>query len=198
MRDRLLLEPEGEEDNHSPRMEEVGHGPRESDAAMAGGLGKNSEDAERIAQKSFDKYARIYADFENYKKRAAREQEAFTRFSNEKLMAEILPFIDNLERAMEYGSLKKNDSIRAFTMGVQLALDELLQILEKYGLEPIKAAGEPFDPHLHDAASVVYSSSHPPNTVIEELRKGYLFKTRLLRPSHVVVAMRPDSGAERP
>ncbi len=160
-------------------------------------LKESSNDKEQVARDNHDKYLRIYAEFENYKKRVAKERETLTLFSNEVLIGEILPFIDNLERAMEHASSTKNESVWTFIEGVRLALKDLLRVLGKYGLEPIKAVGQPFDPKFHDAVSVVHSDSHPPNTVIDELRKGYILKDRLLRPSRVVVALMPEPKAEK-
>ena len=151
-----------------------------------------SVDEKQLLKDIYEKYLRLNAEFENYKKRAAREMESLTKFSNEVLITEILPFIDNLERAMKYGSLKKNDTAWAFMSGVQLAIFDLMGVLKKHGLKPIDATGQVFVPSFHDAVSAVKTVSHPPNTVIEELRKGYLLNDRLLRPSRVVVALAPD------
>ncbi|NLT68333.1 MAG: nucleotide exchange factor GrpE [Acidobacteria bacterium] len=156
--------------------------------------GTSASSAEQSMRELQEKYRRIQADFENYKERTSREMERLAKTANEELIKEILPFVDNLERAIKYAGLKKNDLSWAFTAGIRLAIQDILKMLGKYGLAPITAIGEPFDPRLHDAVSTVDSASHPPGTVIDEVRKGYLFDGRVLRPSRVVVALAPGSG----
>lgn len=197
MQKRYLDEPEKKETQASRQREDSGPLSLEGEPLTAEILKESSDGEEQIARDDHEKYIRIYAEFENYKKRIAKERETLTMFSNEVLIGEILPFIDNLERAMEHASSAKNDSVWTFIEGVRLAAKDLLRILGKYGLEPIGAVGQPFDPKLHDAVSVVQSELHPANTVIDELQKGYLLKGRLLRASRVVVALMPEPKAEK-
>lgn len=144
-----------------------------------------------------EKYLRLCADFENHRKRTAAEMQNVIRSANEELIGELLPFIDNLERAVKYASSVKKEAFWVVA-GVRLTIKDLLHTLSKRGLQPIEAVGRPFDPNLHEAVSVVRGSGHPPNTVVEELRKGYLFNNGLLRASRVVVAMAPDSADDEP
>ncbi len=182
------------DDNDAPSAVQAVEAPIHSEVtqSVADIVETPSADEKQLPGDVYEKYLRLNAEFENYKKRAAREVENLTKFSNEALISEILPFIDNLERAMKYGSLKKTDSAWAFMSGVQLAIIDLLRVLKKHGLKPIDAMGQSFDPSFHDAVSAVRTVSHPPNTVIEELRKGYLLHDRLLRASRVVVALAPN------
>ena len=191
MQNRLLPNSDGNGVQSTVRTEEAPI-PSESTLRVADIEETPSVDEKQLLGDIYEKYLRLNAEFENYKKRTAREMENLTKFSNEVLITEILPFIDNLERAMKYGSLKKTDSAWAFMSGIQLATCDLLRVLKKHGLKPIDATGQAFDPRFHDAVSAVKTVSHPPNTVIEELRKGYLLNDRLLRPSRVIVALAPD------
>jgi len=147
------------------------------------------EKAHREAAESRDKYLRLYAEFENYKKRTARETADYRRYSNEALLKEMLAVADNLERAVEsINEQSENDS--ALVKGVQLTLKEIFAILERYNVTPIDAVGKQFDPRYHLAFQQEESDEFPENTVIREYQKGFLLHDRLLRPSMVVVSKR--------
>ena len=130
------------------------------------------------------------ADFENYKKRAAREKEDWTKFANEDLIKAILPFIDNLERAVNHA--QKIADTGVLVEGVRLTLQQLLQALNKFGLSSFESVGKPFDPAMHEAMLVVETDQHEPNQVVEEFQKGYLLNDRLLRPATVSVSKPPE------
>lgn len=136
-----------------------------------------------------ERYLRLYAEFENYKKRAQREQQDYTKFAAEKVIRELLPVVDNLERALAHaGSAGADVSIRD---GLALIVRQFLDALQKCGCEPIDAVGKPFDPAFHQALSQVESSEHTPDTVVEEVQRGYLLHGRILRPSLVMVSKEP-------
>jgi molecular chaperone GrpE len=156
-------------------------------------LKKKLEEKTKESEENYDRLLRMAADFENYKKRAAREKEDWTKFANEELIKSILPFIDNLERAVNHAQ-KVND-VGVLIEGVRLTLQQLLQSLNKFGLSSFESVGKPFDPTLHEAMLVVETDKHETNQVVEEFQKGYLLKDRLLRPATVSVSIVPEKEA---
>ena len=160
----------------------------ESDARAPeeGGEGAAFEDAAQLR----NRLAYLMAEFDNFRKRTAREREAQAAYGNEKLLLAILPFLDNLELAMA----QEGASAEAILAGVRMAYDSLLTDLGKFGLTPSPSEGKPFDPSLHEAVGVLPGTGAPEGTVLYESRKGYLFKGRLLRPANVMVAAAPVSN----
>ena len=130
--------------------------------------------------------AYLAAEFDNYRKRIAREQESLVAFGNERILLAILPFLDNLERAVSQSHALEN--AEALLSGVQMTYEQVLGELRKFGLEQISSVGEPFDPNLHEAIARVAWEGKPEGTVLAESRKGYLLNGRLLRPAQVSVA----------
>jgi molecular chaperone GrpE len=137
-----------------------------------------------------DRCLRERADLENLKKRSARERAETVKFANESLIRDLLPVLDNLERAVEHAQGGGNG--QPLVEGVALVLKSLRDILEKHGVTPIVAKGEPFDPNHHEAMAQVESREHEPNVVVEEHQRGYRLNERLLRPALVSVARPPD------
>jgi molecular chaperone GrpE len=149
-------------------------------------------------QKNWDLYLRARADLENYRKRAQREKEDLARFANENLLREILPVADNLERALEHARQGDSDSDSdGLLQGVAMTLGQLQRVIEKFGAIPVRSVGEPFDPARHEALGQVECAEHPPNTVVQELQRGYLLNDRLLRPAMVMVAKAPPVATEQ-
>jgi len=153
-------------------------------------LKKKLEEKEKEIKENHDRLLRLAADFENYKKRTAKEKEEWTKFANEDLIRAILPFIDNLERAVNHA--QKVSDVGVLIEGVRLTLQQLLQALNKFGLSTFESVGKPFDPTVHEAMLVVETDQHEPNQVVEEFQKGYLLNDRLLRPATVSVSKAPD------
>jgi molecular chaperone GrpE len=145
------------------------------------------------AGKNWDLYLRAQADLENYRKRAQREKEDLARFANEGILREILPVMDNLERAVEHAGAEKEGN-GGLVQGVEMTLTQFRKVLEKFGVVAIPALGEPFDPARHEAVGQVETDKFPPNAVAQELQRGYLLNDRLLRPSMVMVARAPQAG----
>ena len=145
------------------------------------------KEAEQAAQDHYDRLLRVSAEFDNYKKRKTREMQDVIKFANEKIVADLLPVVDNLERALASISCQSGDE-DPMVQGVALVLDEIIKVLEKYHIKPIKALGEPFDPALHQAMMQEPTDEYPPNTVVKEMQKGYLIHDRLLRPTLVAVS----------
>ncbi|HEV8439805.1 MAG TPA: nucleotide exchange factor GrpE [Methylomirabilota bacterium] len=140
-----------------------------------------------------DKNLRLMAEFDNARKRAAREREDFVRFANESLLRELLPVLDNFDRALQ--AAKGERSATAVTAGVELIHRELLRVLDKFGVTPFSSVGQPFDPERHEAVARVPSAEHPEMTVIGETARGYTMHGRVLRPALVTVAVPPESAS---
>lgn len=149
---------------------------------------------EALAQKeaeaaaNWDKFLRERADLENYRKRAQREKEELLKYGNEALLNEILPVLDNMERALGHAS---EESMSAVIEGVELTRSMLLAAMKKFGVAPIEAKGKMFDPAYHQAMTQVESADEAPNTVLDEFQKGYMLNDRLLRAALVSVAAAP-------
>jgi molecular chaperone GrpE len=138
-----------------------------------------------------DRYLRAVAEFDNVRKRAAREREEYTRYANESLLRDILPVLDNLDRAMQAA---RSEPATSLTTGVELIQRELLRILEKYGVAPFDSVGQPFDPERHEAIARVQRPDLPDMSVAGETARGYLLHGRVLRPAMVTVAVAPDDS----
>jgi molecular chaperone GrpE len=146
------------------------------------------ESVEQEAKEAHDRFLRVSAEFENYKKRSAREMDEFRKFANESLIREMLTVVDNLERALN--SSNNDDQANShIAEGVDMTLKEILKVFEKFNVKPIEALGKPFDPNFHQAAMREETNERPENTVLNELEKGYMIHDRLLRPAMVVVSM---------
>jgi molecular chaperone GrpE len=145
-----------------------------------------SPDAELAELK--DRYVRLYAEFDNYRKRLQKEKEELIKYGNESLLDGLLPVIDNLEMALKHAT----DTTDGLVKGVEITLRELLRVLEKFGVVPIPAAGRTFDPAVHHAMSQVERADLADKTVVEEFRKGYTYGDRVLRPSLVAVSKNPS------
>ena len=138
-----------------------------------------------------DRLLRLAAEFENYKKRVEREKSNVLKYAEENILKELLPSLDNLDRAIE--QRQNADNSQNFFEGVVMIRNNLLSTLNKFGLTPLKSLGKPFDPHFHEAVSVGRSDEVPENHVLEEYQKGYMLKDRLIRPAKVIVS----SGREQ-
>lgn len=157
-------------------------------------LKKKLEEKAKESKEHYDRLLRMAADFENYKKRSAKEKEDWAKFANEDLIKGILPFIDNLERAVNHAQKVNNTGV--LIEGVRLTLQQLLQSLNKFGLSSFESVGKPFDPAVHEAMLVVETDQYEPNQVMEEFQKGYLLNDRLLRPATVSVSKPPEKEAQ--
>lgn len=136
-----------------------------------------------------EQYLRTLADMENLRKRTQRDKEELAKFANESILREILPVIDNLERAVEHAEqAESNDGLFE---GVQMTLTQFGQLLSKFGVEPVEAVGQVFDPAYHQAMGQMESEEHPINTVVQQMQKGYQLNERLLRPAFVMLAKAP-------
>ncbi len=133
-----------------------------------------------------DQLLRLAAEFENYRKRMERDRLRDLKYAEENLLKELLPAVDNLERAIEQG--KKSDNNTELLQGVEMTLKGLIATLEKFQVIPLESLGQPFDPNLHEALAMDQSDLVPENHVLVEFEKGYYYKDKLLRPAKVVVS----------
>jgi len=140
---------------------------------------------EKEARDNWDRFVRERADLENYRKRVNREKEELLNYGNKSLIEEILPVVDNMERALAHSS---EEGQAAVVEGIRMTHGMLVAALRKFGVTPIESVGTPFDSAFHQAMAQVPTDEQPPNTVVEEYQKGYLLKERLLRPAMVTVS----------
>jgi molecular chaperone GrpE len=145
------------------------------------------EEKGNLSQEYLKHLARLQADFDNYKKRQERKQKEFTEFANEGLINNLLPVVDNLERAL--GSTKNEKDSKAIKEGINNTLKEFHNILNKEGVKPMQSIGHRFDPYKHEAVIRIETDKHSEDTVTEEFRKGYYIRSKVLRPAMVKVAV---------
>ena len=143
------------------------------------------------ADENWDRLLRTTADFENFKKRAARERIETAQSATAALIQRLLPVLDHFEMAQAAAQKEKTETSSSLQAGVAMIQQQFKNILAETGLEEIDAAGKPFDPALHEAVSQRETSELPEGQVVEQLRKGYKLRERLLRPATVVVAKKP-------
>jgi molecular chaperone GrpE len=160
--------------------------------------GQGSEELNRTIEELNNKYLRLYAEFDNYRKRVNREREDLLKYGNESLLSELLPAIDHLELALKHAAGEVNSGL---VQGVEMTLKELYRTLEKFGLTRIEAEGKYFDPSVHHAMAQVERDDIDEKMVAEEMRTGYRYRDKVLRPSLVAVSVKPpkkrgESGIE--
>ncbi len=141
----------------------------------------------------YDKYLRLQAEFENYKKRVLREQAEQLKFAHLPLLRDLTAVMDNLERALQHGQ-GDNVDLAAVVAGVDLVAKQMAETFERFGMARLKAASQPFDPSRHQAVSVVETNTVPENQVIEEFRPGYLLHDRVVRPAMVSVSKKSSGN----
>ncbi|NOR11298.1 MAG: nucleotide exchange factor GrpE [Desulfovibrionaceae bacterium] len=181
----------------------------EEDVEMSGSVDEEvaaeeiSEEAEEITElektqqeleETRDKLLRLAAEFENFKKRMARERGLALKYAEESIIKELLPAIDNLERALEQG--KETHNAEDLLAGVELTHKGLLTTLEKFEVASMDCVGAPFDPNHHEALAMEETDEMDPNSVLKEFQKGYTYKDRLIRPAKVVVSKKAEETKE--
>ena len=151
------------------------------------------EDLKRQVADKQDRLLRALAEVDNVKRRTQREREDYVRYANEGLVRDLLPIVDNFDRALE--AARATQEAAKVVEGVSLIQRELLKVLERVGVTRYSAVGERFDPNRHEATGRVVSANQPPDTVVAELGAGYMLNGRVLRPAQVLVAAAPDEDA---
>jgi molecular chaperone GrpE len=170
-------------------------GPEEPAASEA----FSDEEIERMAGQlveNRDKYVRLLADFDNFRRRAHKDRQDVIQFGHENLVKDLLSTVDNLDRAIEHAHQNDGGDLASLLQGVELVQREFHAVFAQHEVHVIDAEGSEFDPSLHEAMAQVRDDSVPPNTVIEVLQKGYRLRDRLLRPARVVVAKSPADDEE--
>jgi|GEM_PF-525439 len=162
------------------------HRPDQEQQPVEDTVSPDTENARKEAAEHYDKYLRLAADFDNYKKRVRKDRETLLTYGNEAIIKDILPIVDSLERALDHAS--NAGDFESFVEGLKMILEKLKSTLAKHGVEAVEALGSEFDPNFHEAMMRVDSEKSRDNLVVEEFEKGYLLKGRLLRPSKVAVA----------
>jgi len=150
----------------------------------------------REAEGHLDRLQRLRAEHENYRKRMAREIEVQRLWAVRDFVLNVLPVVDNLERALESSSASASDSAGAIRDGVKMVVEMFQTVFKRYGIEPVEALGSPFDPAFHEAAGPVDAPGVKPGCVAMELLRGYVMKDLLIRPSRVLVARGPEKEGE--
>jgi molecular chaperone GrpE len=181
------VEPEGmRPECELPAMEDKSQGNAAPQTATESESSPENESCETKMEVNelFDRLARLQAEFDNSRKRAVKEQEEFKDFALTNALQSLLPVLDSFDRALETSP----KSLKDFRSGVELIRKQFQDTLIKLGVRPVPAAGEPFDPHLHEAVEAVDTVTAEDNQVLEELQRGYKLKDRLLRPAMLRVA----------
>ncbi len=142
---------------------------------------------------NWERLLRTTADFDNFKKRAARERQDAIKFANESLIQKLIPVLDNFEVATAAAQNSSADGLKSLQDGVNMIQSQLRSALVENGLEEVDATGKPFDPNLHEAVSQQESADVPEGHVLQQLRKGYKLRERLLRPATVIVSKNPSA-----
>jgi molecular chaperone GrpE len=148
------------------------------------------------ADENWERLLRTTADFENFKKRAARERTEAAQYAGVALLQKLIPILDNFEMALTAAQTAQGEKLASLQAGVAMIHQQFKNALLETGLEEVDATGQPFDPALHEAVSEQESADVPEGHVLQQLRKGYKLKERLLRPSTVVVAKKPAENSK--
>jgi molecular chaperone GrpE len=156
-------------------------------------LEPSADELKRQLDEKQDRLLRALADTENVRRRAQRERDDYVKYANESLLRDLVPVLDNLDRALE--AARTGGDAQSVVAGVELIQRELLKVLERAGVTRYSALGQPFDPTRHEAIARVVSADAVPGTVLRETLPGYLLHNRVLRPALVSVAAAPDESA---
>ena len=175
--------------------QEVKAEPAEGPDSVIDKLQAQIADKEKELAELRDRYLRSLAESENARKRIRQQSDETVRVQRENLLRELLPVVDNLERAVD--AARDGGNGKPIVEGVEMVLRSLLDFLKAHGVTQLTSVGEPFDPQRHEAVDQIESNQHPPNTVVNEFHRGYQIGDRLLRPARVAVAKgarESDSG----
>jgi molecular chaperone GrpE len=143
------------------------------------------------ADENWERLVRTTADFDNFRKRAAREKQEAIKYANESLLQKLVPVLEHLDMALAAAQAAGPQPGQSLQAGVSMISQQLKNVLAESGLEELEALGKPFDPNLHEALSQQETRDVPEGQVVQQLRKGYKFRDRLLRPASVIVAKQP-------
>ena len=159
-----------------------------ADAVAEEAVRRDIRELEAELEETRDRLLRLQADFDNFRKRVLKEREEVHRFGHQNLVKDLLPTVDNLERALEHARTSRGADLEGFLQGVELVLREVLGVLEQYGVTEVEAEDRAFDPNVHEAVGHKEAPDRAPGTVVQVVQKGYQLRDRLLRPARVLVA----------
>ena len=162
-----------------------------TDATLGEAL-KMLVDAEEVASRANDDLLRVQAEMQNLRRRSEQDIEKAHKYSQEKFSTELLSVMDNLERALAAAANHEDDTVKAIYEGVDLTLKSFTDCFNRFHIEAVDPMGEPFDPQLHQAMTIIENAEVEPNTVIEVMQKGYTLHSRVIRPAMVVVSKEPE------
>ena len=162
-----------------------------TDATLGEAL-KKLVDAEEVASRANDDLLRVQAEMQNLRRRSEQDIEKAHKYSQEKFSTELLSVMDNLERALAAAANHEDDTVKAIYEGVDLTLKSFTDCFNRFHIEAVDPMGEPFDPQLHQAMTIIENAEVEPNTVIEVMQKGYTLHGRVIRPAMVVVSKEPE------
>ena len=193
-----MNEPQDEENKNSNTIDSFEESSRKNETGNAAHASAEEEPAVKAEeyQSLNSKYLRLAAEFDNYKRLSQRDQRDQIRFGNEQLLKELLPVVDNMERAIKAAQTNGGGSDSALVQGVELTLKQLSGVLAKFGVQAIDSAGQDFDPSAHQAVSYGPSDEVPANKVLDEFQKGYRLHDRILRAAMVSVSSGPAQANE--
>ncbi len=192
LREAAAAVDEAETRQEAERAEEAEAAPEEAEAGAAEGEAASEEDLALELKQSQEQLLRLQADFENFRRRALKERTEVHQYGHQNLVKDLLLTVDNLDRAIDHAQKSEDGDLDGLLQGVDLVRRDLLTALARNGVASIEAVGKAFDPAHHEAVAQAPDASVAPNTVTEELQKGYLLRDRLLRPSRVIVSRAPD------
>ncbi|WP_275671724.1 nucleotide exchange factor GrpE [Paenibacillus ginsengarvi] len=167
-------------------VEEVAGEAAAEAAAEVSAERRELEEQRKLADEHYQRYLRTQADFDNFRRRSRQEKEDFAKYASGKLIEQLLPIVDNFERAIAVS--KDNSDHEALLKGVDMIFRQFDAVLAAEGLQRIESVGQPFNPEFHQAIMQVESEEHEEGTVVEEVQKGYMLKDKVLRPSMVKVS----------
>jgi molecular chaperone GrpE len=180
-------------DHELPGSDEQSGGQPETQEAQAAAAGSNEQESqiERLRAENaayLDRLARLQAEFDNFRKRAVREQQEYREYALAEALKQLLPILDSLDRALKTDAGPAED----FRSGIDLIDRQFHDVLARLGVEPVPTKGIAFDPNIHQAVQMIATAEVPENHVVEELLRGYKLRDRLLRPAMVLVAKNPE------
>jgi molecular chaperone GrpE len=169
---------------------------KETDSLDSPSQEKDVASLEEALEAEKDRFIRLSAEFDNYRKRKQREIDEFKKFANETVFKQFLPVVDNLERAMS--SAENNQDLDSLLKGVKLTHKEILKVFQDFNVKPVQAENQLFDPNFHQAVTQKETNEVPENTVTDVLQTGYLLHDRLIRPAMVVVSKSTGNDTDKP
>jgi molecular chaperone GrpE len=192
LREAAAAVDEVETRQEAERAEDAEAAPEQAEPDAAEGEAASEEDPSLELEQTQERLVRLQADFENFRRRALKERTEAHQYGHQNLVKDLLLTVDNLDRAIDHAQKSEDGDLDGLLQGVDLVRRDMLTALARNGVALVEAVGKAFDPAHHEAVAQAPDASVAPNTVIEELQKGYLLRGRLLRPSRVIVSRVPD------